>query len=275
MDFKPGLPEGNVNVSHNSPAKEFLLLFCGITVILLTAYLILGLFVDIAVSHISPELEDKIFKTLSFSENITPAHSEKLQRLQALVNDLQQCTTLPYQLQVDLVDAETPNAFAFPGGKIVVFSPLLDTVQSENGLAFVLAHELSHFKNRDHLRGMGRSIVFTALVSAVTGPGSDLTRMVTPVTHFSQAQYSQQRETLADEQALAILACHYGHVGGATEFFQAMAGRIKRKGTYDSVSHYFSSHPEAENRVANLVLLAERNHMIQGPVIPLEKSLLQ
>lgn len=269
MEFRPGLPEGNVNVSHNTPVKEFLLLFAGITVILLAAYLILGLFIDLAVNYISPELEDKVFRAMSFSDIKENVQSDKEQELQKLVNNLQQCTTLPYPLQVDLVSSEQPNAFAFPGGKIVVFSSLLDSVQSENGLAFVLAHELAHFQNRDHLRGMGRSIVFSALISAVTGSGSDLTRMVTPVTQFSQAQYSQHRETMADEQALKILACHYGHIGGAEEFFQTMAGRIEKGGTHDIVSHYFSSHPEAESRIANLNFLVEKHHMIQGKVKPL------
>ena len=124
---------------------------------------ILGLFIDVAVNYISPELEAKVFKTMSYgSGEHQIENSDKQQAMQILVNKLQQCTDLPYPLQVNLVESETPNAFAFPGGKIVVFSSLLDSVQSENGLAFVLAHELSHFQNRDHLRGMGRSIVFTA-----------------------------------------------------------------------------------------------------------------
>lgn len=268
MKFKPGLPEGNVNVSHNSPVKEFILLLSGISAILLSVYLVLGLFIDTAVEYISPELEARIFKPLSYgSSEHQSKSSNKQEALQVLVNNLQQCTDLPYPLQVNLVESDTPNAFAFPGGKIVVFSSLIDAVQSENGLAFVLAHELSHFQNRDHLRGMGRSIVFTALMSAVTGAGSDLTRLVSPVTGFSQAQYSQRRETMADEQALTILNCYYGHVGGAAEFFETMAPLTDD--AKSPISHYFSSHPEAQHRIANLQRIADNHHLLRNTVRPL------
>jgi len=41
--------------------------------------------------------------------------------------------------------------------------------------------------------------------------------------------YSQERESLADQQALQILDLYYGHVGGATEFFEAMKPDDKKK----------------------------------------------
>lgn len=269
MEFRPGLPEGNVNISHKTPVKEFLLLFSGIVLILLLVYLLIGLFVDTAVNYISPELEAKIFRPLS-SANVEPGHrSQQQQALQSLVSELQQCTSLPYPLHINLVKSDEPNAFAVPGGRIIVFSSLIDSVQSENGLSFVLAHELSHFENRDHLRGMGRSIVFTAVMATLSGAGSDLTKMVTPVSSFSQAQYSQHREAMADRQALAILQCHYGHVGGATEFFQSVATTLKNSGTKSSVSHYFSSHPEAASRISELKRLAVEQQMVVEPVIPL------
>ena len=38
-----------------------------------------------------------------------------------------------------------------------------------------------------------------------------------------EAGYSRGREAQADANALRILQCHYGHVGGATEFFEALS----------------------------------------------------
>ena len=43
---------------------------------------------------------------------------------------------------------------------------LLENVESENELAFVLGHELGHFRNRDHLRGLGRGIAFSLVLVA-------------------------------------------------------------------------------------------------------------
>ena len=150
---------------------------------------------------------------------------------------------------------------------MLVLNGLLDTVASENGLSFVLAHELAHFKNRDHLRGLGRGIVLTAVSALLTGAGSEATQLLAPSANFTQAQYSQDREELADEQALQTLACYYGHAGGATEFFEAMKTRDVK--ILPGVGHYFSSHPEAVERIDNLHRLTQEQHFAVEAVLPL------
>lgn len=251
MEYKPSLPEHNDNVSHDQPVREFVVLFFGIAIFLLILFWTLALFVEWAVDYISPEMEAKIFSsiTVSASELVDSGDPRQLE-LQRLVNGLQECIQIAYPLKVYLIDSDDANALAFPGGLIIVFNGLLDKVFSENGLSYVLAHELAHFKNRDHLRGMGRGIVFTALAALLTGAGSEITGLFAPTMRFSQAQYSQERESLADRYALLALECYYGHVGGATEFFEAIK-RDDNKKDYTGL-HYFSSHPEAQKRINNL-----------------------
>jgi Zn-dependent protease with chaperone function len=113
---------------------------------------------------------------------------------------------------------------------------------------------LGHFKNRDHLRGLGRSIVLLTISVLLTGANSDISALLTPVYNAEAAQYSQDRESNADAIALHALNCHYGHVGGAAEFFEIIAAP-----EYDldwSLTHYFSSHPEAQKRINDLDTLA-------------------
>ncbi len=64
------------------------------------------------------------------------------------------------------------------GGHILLFQGLLDILKTENSLSFVIGHELGHFKNRDHLRGLGRGIVLTALSATFTGANSNLTSLL-------------------------------------------------------------------------------------------------
>lgn len=251
MEYKPALPEHNDNVSHDKPVREFFLLFSGITTFLLLVFWALGMFVDFAVDYISPEAEAVIFSPMGIpSSESNYTGNQKQAELQKLVDGLSGCVDIPYPLKVQLVESEHANAIAFPGGRIIVLSSLLKKVQSENGLSFVLAHELAHFKNRDHLRSLGRGIVLTALMAAVTGSDSSLTKMFAPALGFDQAQYSQEREKMADEQGIQILNCYYGHVGGATEFFEAMMPNKKQPG--QMIGKYFSSHPEGVKRIKNL-----------------------
>ncbi len=272
MEYKPSLPEHNDNISHDQPVREFILLSFGITIFLVVSFWALGLCVDLAVDYISPEMEAKIFSSVGASDLELVDDSDPRQvELQRMVDALRECIDLAYPVNVQLIDSSVANALAFPGGRILVFEGLVDKVISENGLSFVLAHELAHFINRDHLRGMGRGIVFTAVSALITGAGSDFTRLLAPTVGLGQAQYSQKRETLADQQALQILGCYYGHVGGATEFFEAMKPEDKNNGK--ALGHYFSSHPEAVQRINNLHRLAAELNLVVEEVLALPEVL--
>ena len=272
MEYKPALPEHNDNVSHDQPVREFVLLFSGITIFALIAFWTLGLFVDLAVDYISPDMEAMIFPSVDASASETAeAGDPKQVELQRLVDELRKCIHIAYPLKVQLLELDDANALAFPGGRIIVLSGLLDKVQSENGLSFILAHELAHFKNRDHLRGMGRGIVLTAMVASLAGPGSNLSQLLAPAAGLSQARYSQERESMADQQALQALDCYYGHVGGATEFFEAMKPDKKKRSTV--IKKYFASHPEAVQRIDNLHRLAKELSLGVDEVLALPAAL--
>ena len=268
MEYRPSLPGKNDNVSHNHPVREFILLLSGITLFLSVLFWASSLLVDQAVNYITPEMEGRIFSAFSpLGKEPVQDGNPQQEKLQSMVKSLSRCIHIAYPLRVYLVDSKTANAMALPGGRILVFKGLLDKVKSENGLSFVLAHELAHFQNRDHLRGMGRGIVMTAVAALITGAGSDLTRWITPTVNLNMAQYSQTRERLADEKALQVLDCFYGHVGAATEFFNAMTPGNEEKNIL--IGQYFNSHPEALERIKNLEELAKKSEFHIRAVKPL------
>lgn len=251
MKYRPSLPEHNDNVSHHSPIREFLLILGGLSGVALALFWVLGLAIDLAVDHLSPEAEARIHRALALDPVAEKTHAPAAQaELERMADALRQCAGLPYPVTLQLVKAEQPNALVLPGARIVIYSGLLDKVTSRNGLSFVLAHELSHLKHRDHLRGLGRSLLLIAISAALTGANSDLTQILMPANQFGMAHHSQTREMEADNSALDILQCHYGHIGGATEFFEAL--REQDDGTPIGISHYFSSHPELRARIGNL-----------------------
>lgn len=268
MKYEPSLPEHNDNVSHQHPLMEFFVLLSGTVVVILVLFWSLSFFIDIAVEHISPEDEAKIYAQMgSDSWNMGMESQEVNPGLQNMLDELVQCADIGYPVKMRLVETDDVNALAFPGGNILLFSGLLKKVSSENGLAFVLAHELGHFKNRDHLRGMGRSIVLVALSVMLTGANSDISRLLAPTGSFGHAQYSQKAESNADKTALQILNCRYGHVGGATEFFETLA-EMEKSNERSKLSHYFESHPQVEKRIQNIKKIAEKMKYKFGRVLP-------
>jgi len=256
VNYQPSLPEHNDNVSHQRPVREFFVLITGVLVFVFIGYWVLGLFVDVAVDYLSSEQEAKLFSKVAinwdFGEELMP---EEQAKLQGLVEAFKPCLSLPYPITVSLVKSEVVNAMAVPGGKMVVFSGLLESVSSTNGLMFILAHELGHFKNRDHLRLMGRGIVLSILAMLAFGGDSGFSDILASTINLRTAKYSQSRESQADHTALQALHCHFGHVGGATELFETLKSQEERFNF--EMLHYFSTHPELQQRIEDLHLLAQ------------------
>ncbi|MEC9375751.1 MAG: M48 family metallopeptidase [Pseudomonadota bacterium] len=250
MEYRSVLPKKNHNVSHANPIKEFLTLFSALVLLILLAYWSLGFFIDFAIENISTETELEIIEISGVSReliNQNPGFNDLAKRLNDLLSDLNQCAGINYSTELFIDSSASINALALPGGKIIVMQGLLNNIQSENGMAFVLAHELAHFKHRDHLRKMGRSAVLLALSIAATGPNSKLSQILTPVNILQSAKFSKDRETAADSAALDFLYCYYSHVGGANELFEFLDKDSKDRNF--KMPHYFSSHPEAKKRI--------------------------
>jgi Zn-dependent protease with chaperone function len=268
MQYQPKLSGENPNVSHHNQVKEFFALLVGVVTIIFIIYGVLGFFIDAAVDSISPEMEIAIFDAMG-EERLPDSQSthsdafiETEQQLRVLLADLTACVDLGYPIELVFQSSPQANAFAAPGGKMIVLSGLLKNVKSENGLAFVIAHELGHFKNRDHLRGLGRSVVLMALSFLATG-NVQLSKVLVPVNAFQNAQFSQSRESDADERALDVIQCHYGHTGGVTEFFSQINSDVDLPFT-----HYFQTHPEAKARIAAIRTLSQDKNYVEGIVKP-------
>ena len=251
MRYLPSLPRKNDNVLHNHPLKEFALLSAGLVLIFTAIYVVLGFLVDLTADTLSLETETALFRAINTQFDFAPqTGGEEQQHLQKIADDLHQCSNLPFPVRVHVVQSDDANAIALPGGNITVLSGLLTSVTTEKGLAFVLAHELGHYSNRDHLRHLGRSLVLYALSALITGVDSGISQLLAPSSMYTQAQYSQARESLADQTALDTVFCRYGTIEGVTEFFVSLeeTDRGKRNG----LSRYFVTHPMTEKRIADL-----------------------
>jgi Zn-dependent protease with chaperone function len=267
VKYTPRLPQENHNVTPTSPLKELFVLLGGLLTLVVSLYIVLGLGVELLVPRISPGTEQKIASLFLDNFDLVDKEDKENLYLQQLVDQMaaKECFSLPYKLRVHLVESDTINAMALPGGHILVFSDLLNIMESENELSFVLAHEIGHFKNRDHLRGMGRSLVFAFLATALRAPGKSVSNLVSKVIRITESGFSRDQESDADATGLDILQCTYGHINGATHFFKHMPKKLDP----GRLGHYFASHPENEKRINTLLELARKKGYPSGQLTPL------
>ncbi|MBD2039605.1 M48 family metallopeptidase [Microcoleus sp. FACHB-672] len=226
---------------------------------------IIWLLVSNLVWLIPPQIEQQLTAV------ITPAYEQLAQpssaqdSLNQLLDRLE--TQLPVakhtkrNYRVFYVPQNTVNGLALPGDIIVVYVGLLSQVKSENELMMILRHELGHFANRDHLRGIGQALLLKFTLAAIFGDIGRLSGIIaSAVESVSSAQYSQAQERQADDFGLMLLQATYQHVASATDFF----ARLNRQSGMDFA--FLASHPSPRNRVDRL------NRLIKERLYRMDKT---
>ena len=269
MRYVPKQPREGINVSDTHPLVEAGTLVVGLTAIFIAIVLVLIFLIEVALYFVPAEKEAELFRDWLPDDLVTVSPAdERLHKTQLLVDRLAfHWADSPYEFRVEIDDSDVANAMALPGGLIIVTQGLLDQVESENELAFVLGHELGHYRNRDHIRALGRGIVFSLFFAVATG-SSDAAGLGLKVSDLALRGFSRKQESRADEFALALVYTQYGHVNEAWRLFERWDN--EDKSILDLVT-YLSTHPQAGDRVESLESLAIREGWpVQGRVTALQ-----
>lgn len=268
MKFTPRKARDDVNVSKEHPLVEAGTLVAGLGLIFLVVLLALIFLVEIALYFIPEEKEVAMFRSWLPEDISTVAYDDpRLEALDQIVERLSRhWADSKYDFWVEVDDSAELNAIALPGGLIVVTTGLLEAVQTENELAFVIGHEIGHFRNRDHIRGMGRGVVIAMLFAAI-GAGEGGTSLSAPLTDLTLRGFGRKQESAADRFGLSLVHAEYGHVAGSWGFFE----RIGRSdGSSSRLNDYLSTHPAPQNRIESIIEYAgENGWSISGDLLPL------
>lgn len=255
MRYVAKKPKEGINVSDVHPLAEAGTLIAGLSAIFIGIALLLIFLIEVALYFVPVETEASLFADWLPDDLVTISPSDnRLYETQMLVDRLAvHWPDVPYTIRVEVDDSELANAMALPGGLIIVTQGLLDEVESENELAFVLGHELGHFKNRDHLRALGRGVVLSLFFTVITG--NDASGIGINLADITLRGFNRRQESDADEFGLAIVHAEYGHVNEAWRLFQRWDEERE-----PALVSYLATHPDAGDRVELLRKMAEAEH---------------
>jgi Zn-dependent protease with chaperone function len=265
VKFIPKKPREGINVSDVHPLTEAGTLVLGLSAIFVVIVLAVVFFVDLVLTFVSTETEAKLFSTWTPDDLISiKADDDRDSQTRALVERLaRHWPDSPYTFRLEVSESEVPNAMALPGGLIIVTTALLDRVETENELAFVLGHEFGHFRNRDHIRQLGRGIALGILFAALSsneGGGS----FGISIADLTMRRFSREQESDADSFGLEIVYAEYGHVNESWGFFDRM---IRDDYGIPDLVTYFSTHPSGGDRIVDLKFYAQqRGWPLTGPI---------
>lgn len=218
-------------------------------------------------------LAERLFDEAAAARKADAATRERHAALQALADRVAAAMELPPGMRVVVTDepSELVNAYATIGGRIRVFHGLLRKLDSEEALAALLAHEISHVQHRHVAAGMGHGLAVALLLSVVSpeGGAQAAQAVLGGAAQLALLGYSRDAERQADADALAASLALYGHGGGVAALFAALPQAEAAAGTV-----WLRSHPEAEERLALLeAKAAARGARMAGPATPLPAAL--
>lgn len=249
----PQIPEG-INVSPTHPLKDFALLLGGVSALIVVAVLALSFAAGYLVRFVPFEQERALASRVD-ANWLKQSHSaddkRREQYLQALGRQLAAAMDLPAEMQITVHYAsdDTVNAMATLGGNIVVFQGLIDTVDSENALAMVLAHEIAHVRHRHPIVAMGRGFTVMLALSALSGVGDGMIQQwVGSMGMLPMLAFSREQEEAADADVLQALLRVYGHADGAATFFE----RVSEKSALPEPPALLNTHPDTDARIARI-----------------------
>ncbi|MFB9994859.1 M48 family metallopeptidase [Deinococcus oregonensis] len=155
------------------------------------------------------------------------------------------------------------NAFALPGGTVVMTDQLVALARSDRELLGVLAHESGHVTHRHGLAGVYQALGLTLLTTVITGDlVSAGTFAAAAPAALLQRGYSRAAETQADEVAGAFMLEKYGttkplrDILARLENKDAKADESSAEGS-SRVEDLLQSHPGTADRIKHLRTLEQ------------------
>ena len=166
-------------------------------------------------------------------------------RLQGFADELRLSDRYP--VRITLLKSNTINAFALPGGNIVVYTGLLQKIKTPEALAALLAHECTHVNQRHSLRSMLRSVASTLAIAVIFGDASGIAAaLANNVEALNGLRYSRSLEQEADRRGMELLIENGVDAKGMQQLLQTLQ---KAGGDIPDEFSFLSSHPLTKERL--------------------------
>jgi predicted Zn-dependent protease len=157
----------------------------------------------------------------------------------------------PWEYSFDVVESKEVNAFALPGGPVFFYTGLLEKMKSEDELAAVLAHELTHVRKEHwayaYRDSMNRSLVLNIIL--MVGKANDNTANLAGIANelIFDLPFSRKHELEADNLGFDMMTAAGYNPNGMVKVFQTLKAEAKGGGP-----EWASTHPDDGRRIKNI-----------------------
>lgn len=156
---------------------------------------------------------------------------------------------LPYQFII--LDSDSTNALAAPGGFIHITRGALGLMKDEAELAGVLGHEIAHITNRHTVKAIQKfkGIELADGQTSLTGDSAVFQKVAEKATEAIMQGFGRSEELEADEDGIRFAAACGYHPSGLPEFLESLQTRYESR---EQRAGLFASHPQIKERLEKL-----------------------
>jgi Zn-dependent protease with chaperone function len=173
-----------------------------------------------------------------------------------------------YDVQIVVVKGDVVNAFALPGGRIVVYDQLINKLSSYPELAAMLAHEFTHVENRHTIKTLFRQLGSKVFLSLIVGDATAVGGVIiNNADDLKSLSYGRSLEKEADENGARLLSDRKIDCNGFVRLFNIL--KTETPGV-NKTAEWISSHPNLDKRIKSI----QANPFCKG-LIPNNDSTLQ
>ena len=166
--------------------------------------------------------------------------------------------TIDFDWEYILIEKKVKNAWCMPGGKIAIYTGILDITKNNNGLAAVMGHEIAHAVAKHSVERASRGMILntgTQLFDIFSGGKLSQVNRVTgmnTVGLLSQIgimnPFSRTQESEADYLGMIFSSLSGYDIRETKKLWERMKASKKGK----EVSEFMSTHPSSDTRIKNL-----------------------
>lgn len=204
------------------------------------------------------EVGDKLFSTLSLNYQFIKNDSLKKEFVRVAKPLFKQIEAKGYTIDLYFVKNSEINAFALPGGKVIIQTGLIENAKSWEEVLGVLSHELAHVTRRHHVRGIINNIGIFTLISVAIGDISAIAGTIANLGgELAYLSNSRDFENEADETGWEYMVKAKINPAGFISFFETLKKENKKETAIDSTLSkvdltFLSTHPNTQARIDNL-----------------------
>jgi predicted Zn-dependent protease len=182
--------------------------------------------------------------------------------MDSMVSRICEANAIPREhIKVHVFRADVVNAFAMPGGHLVVNSALIEDCKSPEQLCGVLAHEMAHIELRHVMKKLVREVGMSVLVNITTG-GGDGGQIGEVVGALSSKAFDRDMEREADMKAVDYLTNASIDPHPFADFLY-----LTGNGESEEAFEWLSTHPSSKERMEYVLAEIGKRQFEMKPVI--------